>query len=82
MLYKIGFWNGAKDRTNRTHIAHTHVTRTHTGAYTYGRTHIRTYAHVCMHVHTRKCNETMYKRKKYLQKISKIKAFCLLGKYE
>lgn len=65
---------GQNDMINRTHITHTHVTRTHTGAYTYG--------HVCMHVHARKCNETMYKRKKYLQKISKIKAFCLLGKYE
>ena len=49
---------GVNHRTNRTHIAHTHI-------------HTRT-----------KGNETMYKRKKQLQKISKIKAFCLLGKYE
>lgn len=73
---------GQNDRINRTHITHTHVTRTHTGAYTYGRTHIRTYAHTCMRIHARKCNETICKCKKYLQKISKIKAFCLLGKYE
>lgn len=73
---------GQNNKINRTHIAHTHVTRTHPGAYTYRRTHIRTYAHVCMHVHARKCTETICKCKKYLQKISKIKAFCLLGKYE
>ena len=63
---------GQNDRINRTHIAHTH-------AYTHRR--IRTYTHACMHART-KGNETMYKRKKYLQKISKIKAFCLFGKYE
>lgn len=66
---------GQNDRINRTHIAHTHVTRTHTGAYTYGRTHIRTYAHVCMHVHTQKCNETMYKRKNIYKKLAKLRLF-------